>query len=119
MLIAAIINGAIREKFLNLSFGQQAGHVISTIVLCIVILLITYVFAWGFGQDYGTREMIVVGIYWLTLTAAFEFIFGHYIAGHSWERLLADYNILKGRIWLLVLLSALLAPPLCHKIITK
>ncbi|HII01788.1 TPA: hypothetical protein HA351_09125 [Methanosarcinaceae archaeon] len=28
----------------------------------------------------------------------------------GWDRLLADYNILKGRVWILVLLTTFLAP---------
>lgn len=28
--------------------------------------------------------------------------------GHSWRRLLTDYNLLAGRLWMLVLLTVLL-----------
>ncbi|MDX1489006.1 MAG: hypothetical protein R3268_12435, partial [Acidiferrobacterales bacterium] len=47
---------------------------------------------------------------WLVLTVAFEFGFGHYIAGHSWERLFADYNIMQGRVWSLFLVWMLILP---------
>ena len=33
----------------------------------------------------------------------FELGFGHWVAGHPWSRLLADYDLLAGRIWVLVL----------------
>ena len=36
---------------------------------------------------------------WLGMTLAFEFLFGHYIAGKSWSLLLADYNLAAGRLW--------------------
>jgi hypothetical protein len=29
-------------------------------------------------------------------TVAFELTFGHYVMGHPWSRLLADYNLLAG-----------------------
>ena len=45
-----------------------------------------------------------------TLTVSFEFGFGRLVMKHSWERLLHDYNILEGRVWILVLLWTLLAP---------
>jgi hypothetical protein len=49
------------------------------------------------------RQAIAVGLIWLVMTVAFEFVFGHYVAGHSWERLLYDYDLPAGRLWSLVL----------------
>jgi hypothetical protein len=40
----------------------------------------------------------------------FEFRFGHYVMGRSWSRLLADYNLFAGRVWVLVLLTVLCMP---------
>jgi len=37
------------------------------------------------------------------MTVAFEFLFGHYVMGHSWHRLLQDYDLHQGRVWVLVL----------------
>ena len=49
----------------------------------------------------------MAGIMWVALTVAFEFLAGHYVFGNSWKRLTADYNVFRGRIWILVLLTAL------------
>jgi hypothetical protein len=57
-------------------------------------------------------EAWAVGATWLGLTVAFEFLGGHYLFGNSWERLLVDYNIVRGRVWILVLLTTLVAPRL-------
>jgi hypothetical protein len=32
------------------------------------------------------------------------------VFGNTWERLLADYDVLRGRIWVLVLLANLVSP---------
>lgn len=56
----------------------------------------------------------LVGAIWLAATVAFEFGFGHYVVGHSWNKLLRDYNFMKGRLWLLVLIWILIMPPLFH-----
>ena len=45
---------------------------------------------------------------------AFEFSFGHFVAGHSWSRLFQDYNLFAGRLWVLVLLWLTLAPYLFY-----
>ena len=47
---------------------------------------------------------------WVTLTVAFEFLAGHFLFGTSWATLLNDYKVHEGRIWVLVLLTALVAP---------
>ena len=61
------------------------------------------------GPKHG-YEALLVGIVWVALTVAFEFLAGHYVFGNSWERLIADYNVFRGRIWILVLLANLFAP---------
>jgi len=56
------------------------------------------------------RPPRAVGVLWLSRTAAFEFLAGHYAFGQPWPRLLVDYNVLQGRAWLLVLVETLAAP---------
>ena len=36
------------------------------------------------------------------MTPAFEFLFGHYVGGHTWERLFEKYNLMAGRAWVSV-----------------
>jgi antibiotic biosynthesis monooxygenase (ABM) superfamily enzyme len=109
LAILANINGGLRNAFVTPAFGEHAGHIISSIVFCIVIFLITWLtIPWM--KPAGKRESWIIGGFWLLLTAAFEFIFGHYVVGHSWERLFADYNIFAGRVWSLVLLTTFFAP---------
>jgi hypothetical protein len=43
----------------------------------------------------------------------FEFSFGHFVEGLSVDTMLADYNMLNGRLFILVLLSAFIAPVVC------
>ncbi|MGA9364166.1 MAG: hypothetical protein WBW16_07340 [Bacteroidota bacterium] len=58
----------------------------------------------------SSKQAWVVGIIWVGMTICFEFIFGHYMMGNSWERLLHDYNIFEGRLWAAVLVRTLIAP---------
>jgi len=53
---------------------------------------------------------------WLVLTLAFEFLFGHYVGGHSWRSLLDDYDLLSGRLWVLVPAWLAVAPYLFHRL---
>jgi hypothetical protein len=61
--------------------------------------------------DFQTRpDAIMVGVFLTSLVLAFEFLAGHFLFGRSWGYLLADYNVLRGRIWVLVPIVTWLAP---------
>jgi len=109
ILVFAIANGAAREHLLSPRLGGQTGHVVSTLVLCAAIFLVALLAIRWLGPR-GRRGALLIGATWLGLTLAFEFLAGHYLFGNSWERLLADYNLLRGRVWILVLLATLFAP---------
>ncbi len=109
-VIAAILNGIFRNSFITPKLGELIGHQISSVIFIIIVFTGTYFFIRLLGLEFNARVLLTIGALWLMLTVLFEFGFGHYIAGHSWEKLLADYNILKGRLWSLVLIATFLAP---------
>jgi len=108
--ILAIINGVIRNRFYAPIIGEYTAHVISTIIATCFVVVGSYLFLRFIRIEYGNVELLLVGVFWVILTVLFEFVFGHYVVGNSWEKLLADYNILKGRVWSLFLLTELVSP---------
>ncbi|HET7354577.1 MAG TPA: hypothetical protein VFJ11_11095, partial [Gaiellaceae bacterium] len=48
------------------------------------------------------RESVSVGAAWMGMTVAFEFGFGHWVAGDSWSALLENYDVTAGKVWVLV-----------------
>lgn len=119
LVVLAIVNGTIRNSLITPKVGEYAGHVISTVIFMCVILLVTYLFLSSLKIEYSKTDLLLVGALWLALTIIFEFVFGHYVVGHPWERLLADYNIFKGRVWILVLLTTFIAPFLVGSLLKK
>ena len=109
LLVLAVLNGSAREFLINAWIGQHASHVVSTIILCIVIVIVASLAISWIGPR-TVNDALLIGLLWLTLTIAFEFLAGHYLFGHTWERLLADYSLFRGRIWVFVLAANLLAP---------
>lgn len=109
ILLVAIANGALREGVLVPGLGSGTAHVISTLLLSGAVFAVTLLtISWiGVGS---AVDAWTIGIYWLLLTVAFEFLGGHYLFGRPWEVLLADYRLQDGRIWVLVLISTLLSP---------
>ena len=116
LVIFAIINGTFREKIITPNTGEASAHVISTLIFITIIFIVTYFYIRIFNIT-ASKELITIGLFWFFLTIVFEFVFGHFVVGHSWQKLLADYNIFQGRFWILVLLSNIFAPLICSKLI--
>ena len=105
----AILNGAARETVLSPRLGPAVGHLASSVLLAGLIALTAWLSILWIAPGTARRAW-AVGALWLSLTVAFEFLAGHYVFGHPWPRLLADYDILQGRVWLLVLVATLVTP---------
>ena len=116
IMICAVINGGFREIVLNKRLGPKVGHVFSTVLLSVVILLTAY-FSIDWLHPVTQQRAALIGAEWTLLTLAFEFLAGHYLFGNSWEKILADYNLLKGRVWVLVPITTFVAPILMFQLI--
>ncbi len=114
-VLLAVINGVAREQFISLKLDEHIAHVISSIILSSLIFMVTFIFI-QHQSPLPDKILFQVGMFWVGLTITFEFLFGHYLMKVSWSQLIADYNIFKGRVWVLVLLSTLLAPFLSGKL---
>jgi len=107
--VLAVLMGTLRVRLLQPLVGPAAAHIIGTLAVCaLFFVLIVQFVRWAKLRHIGI--VLSLGALWTTLTVVFEFGFGHYVMGHPWERLLSDYNIWAGQIWVLVLLTMLLGP---------
>ena len=118
-MILAIINAGIRNGVYKPIVGDLTAHQISTLIFVIVIFVVTYLILRFSDLNLSGSQALLMGIIWVILTIGFEFVAGHYAFGNSWEKLLADYNILNGRIWSLVLLTEFIAPLLSNFILRR
>lgn len=109
MPILAILNAGLREKVYKNISGELFAHQLSTAILIVFIGIYTWLISLGWKLE-STGQALIVGVIWLALTISFEFGFGRLVMKHSWQRLLHDYHILKGRVWILILLWTFLAP---------
>lgn len=112
--ILAVINGAFREAVLKPRFGERVAHVLSTLILSAAILGVTFVSLDWIGPT-DIEQAWSIGIGWVALTLAFEFLAGHYLFGNPWEKILGDYRVTQGRVWILVPMCTLFAPALAHQ----
>jgi len=109
MGVLAILNAGVRNTFITPRLGEHAGHVISTATGCAAFLLLIWL-ALTWIRPVSRGDLWLIGSLWLAMTVAFEFLAGHYLFGNSWVRLFADYNVLRGRVWVAVLVVTFFGP---------
>lgn len=116
LAISAIVVATFRVNVLLPKFGEHTAHQIGTVLYLIVQFAIIYFFIKKMKVK-ETKTLLSIGMFWVFITIIFEFAFGHYVMGHSWQKLFADYNLLNGRLWILVLINNLIAPLISRKIL--
>jgi len=114
MLLIAVLNGILREAVFRKFLDTLPAHQLSTITLftwfAFYIRYIMYRF-----PPASDAQALMTGLMWLFLTLAFEFGFGRY-RGNTWQTLLADYNLLQGRLWIFIPLWIAIAPYLFYRV---
>ena len=111
LLAIAIANGFVREAFITPKAGRGLGHAISTVLLSVLIIVVGWL-ATMWIAPVSIQDAWTIGVGWLLCTLAFEFLAGHFVFGRTWPELFADYNLLAGRIWIMVLVVTLMTPVL-------
>jgi hypothetical protein len=114
MVFIAIANGVIKQFWYGRHLGELPAHQLSSLI-GIVLLGVYILISLRFFPPAGAAQALRIGVLWLSLTIVFEFIFGHFIAGHSWSRLFQDYNLFAGRLWVLVLIWITAAPYIFYR----
>ena len=109
LAIVAIANGILRQSTYGKYVPELVAHQVSTATGIALTGLVVWMLSQRWPIENATNAWII-GFCWLAMTVAFEIGFGHYLAGHSWTKLLADYNIVAGRIWSLFLVWITVMP---------
>jgi len=108
MIVLAFANASLREFVLVKYYSVQRSQQLSTlslILLCSIYLWYTI----PLMNLQTTMEAMIAGFSWMVLTILFEFAMG-LITHKSWPVMVENYNISKGKLWPLFLLSLLFMP---------
>jgi hypothetical protein len=116
LAVSAILVATFRVGVLLPPFGEQTAHQIGTLLFLIVQFIIIYLFIRKLRIK-DVKTLLGIGFFWVVITVIFECVFGHYVMGHPWQKLFADYNLFNGRLWVLVLINNIAAPLMSGKII--
>lgn len=100
MLVLAVLNGTARDLWYKKPLGDPAAHQLSTVTLMILLGIYMWLVMAKFPPQ-SANHAIGIGLLWALLTLIFEFGLG-LLRGNSLPVMLADYNVLKGRLWVLI-----------------
>ncbi len=113
LLFLAVLNGTMREKVIKGRLGDLRAHQFSTFTFLLLLSLYLWLTT-AFWPPESLVQCLEMGTVWLILTLAFEFLFMHFVFKVPYIRLIHDYKIWEGRIWVLVLVWVLAAPSLIY-----
>lgn len=106
----AVLNGIVRDLLYKPIVGDVTAHQISTLIAVLAFFLLAFSFMKNHITSVSVPTALTIGLVWLSMTILFEFYFGYFVDHKSWEYLLGDYNVFRGRLWPLFLLAMSLTP---------
>ena len=105
----AVVNGVIRESVVAPYVGEVLALSLSGIILSLIVFTVTY-FSFSFMGIKEKLGCFLVGAQWVLMTLAFEFVFGHYVAGKSWVEIIQVFNVARGDLFTLVIMVTFFSP---------
>jgi hypothetical protein len=115
MLAAAILNGLLRDYLLTPLMGTSIALPVSGLVLSFLVLLIAWLLI-PFTGVARPQACLLLGLFWVVLTLAFEYLFGHYVAGRPWQDIHRIFNPIEGDLFSVVLVVTALSPWLAARL---
>lgn len=112
LLVFAVVNGYFRQRVLEPELGEELAHLLSTTTLCGAVFVAAVFLVGSRSPVPALRALFVVGLCWATATALLEVALGLRAGRRSAGELFADYDLTRGRLFALVLLVEIVAPPL-------
>lgn len=109
MVVAAILNGLLRDALLTPLMGRALSLPLSGIMLSGLVLVVAYALIPFIGVM-RTGGYLMTGLFWVALTLTFEYVFGHYVAGKSWHEINEIFNLANGDLFILVIIVTVLSP---------
>jgi hypothetical protein len=95
VMAAEFVHGILRWIYLRPHVGDFRSGQIGVFTGSALFLVIVY-FCGRWMRMRSGNDALRIGALWVGLTLAFEWSFGHYGAGRSWESIAGEYNLLRG-----------------------
>jgi hypothetical protein len=117
LLIAAAesLHGTLREALIAPRIGDFRARQIAVFSGSAIIIAIAFLFRKWINAR-SMSESLEAGAFWVVLTLAFEIGLGRLVMGLPWDRILSDYDIVRGGLMPIGLVIMLLAPAIAARL---
>lgn len=114
IIVAETLHGILRNLFLAPRIGDFRARQVGVFIATFLIFIISLFFI-KFIKATDKKQLLFIGVGWVVLTLLFEVSLGRFL--HlSWNRILSDYNLLKGGLMPIGLLFMMLSPLAAAKV---
>ena len=110
----AILNGALREGFIKPWVGEIYANLISVVILCVLIYIVSFIFIPRLGKG-TSKAYLIMGLLWLFSTVIFETVLG-LLMGITFIEIINAYNVTTGNFWIIVVIFTGIVPYLIAKV---
>jgi len=114
IMLLETVHGIVRNLFIAPVIGDLRARQTGVLVGSALVFAVAWLTSNWLGAG-SRRALLRVGALWVTLTLVFEMALGRAI-GASWDRILADYNPLRGGFMMLGLAFMFVSPQLAAKL---
>lgn len=115
LILAEALHGIARVTWLEPIVGDLRARQIGVFTGAMLILSIALLFI-RWLRVARRWQLVAIGWLWLALTISFEVVLGRSILHYSWERILSDYNLLRGGLLPIGLVILTLSPLIAAKV---
>jgi hypothetical protein len=89
--------------------GERRAHVLFVLVSSVAVFLLGATFLADYPQT-DNASLLWLGGLWLGLSLVFELLLSRVVLGLLWSRIFRDYNLFRGRLYPLLLLTVFFTP---------
>jgi hypothetical protein len=89
--------------------GEWRAHLLSVVSSAAAVFLLGALFLADYSVN-GNDSLLRIGALWLGMSVLFEVWLRRVVLGMAWSGVFADYNLRRGRLYPLLLLTAFLTP---------
>jgi hypothetical protein len=112
LLTFAVINGFFRQRVLEPELGEELAHILSTTTLCGAVFVAAVFLVGNRPRLAAPRDLFIVGLGWATATAITEVVLRLMAGGTIRARAVRGLRPDARKLFALVVLTELCAPPL-------
>lgn len=109
LMVTIFLNSILRVTTYGTKMPEIRAHQVSSLTAAVMIAFTIWLYD-KYRPLESIDQALLTGFAWLGMTVAFDFILGRYVLGQPLKKIIFDYRIGRGRLWVFVLVWITLAP---------